>query len=123
MHGGAGKPAIGPGHRGASPAAIVGIARSQNQGRSSLSRSDGNKAELRAIKVDSKVGEGESLLQEKNYQRAFDYFRRMASGTDMELAAAGKAATTAGVQCRPEEAMPAARQHVTAAWSERPRCH
>ncbi|MEC7583672.1 MAG: hypothetical protein VYE77_05090 [Planctomycetota bacterium] len=56
-----------------------------------MSGAGADKAELRAIKINSKVGEGETLLQEKNYQNAYDYFRRMASGDDPALAAAGKA--------------------------------
>jgi TolA-binding protein len=56
-----------------------------------LAAAGGQSAEMVAIKVNSKVGEGESLVFEKDYVRASDYFRTLAQNTDASLAAAGKA--------------------------------
>jgi TolA-binding protein len=47
--------------------------------------------EMAAIKVNARVGEGESLIQEKSYDRAADFFRTLSQNDDMSLAAAGKA--------------------------------
>lgn len=47
--------------------------------------------EMAAIKVNSKVGEGESLVQEKDYARASEFFRTLAQNEDRSLSAAGKA--------------------------------
>lgn len=56
-----------------------------------MAASGGKTEELTSIKVNSKVGEGESLVHEKSYDRAADYFRTLAGSDDLSLAAAGKA--------------------------------
>ncbi|MEQ1631623.1 MAG: hypothetical protein ABL997_04565 [Planctomycetota bacterium] len=56
-----------------------------------LASTGGQSPEMAAIKVNAKVGEGESLVQEKDYARASDYFRTLAQNDDLSLAAAGKA--------------------------------
>ena len=56
-----------------------------------MAASGGKSDEMAAIKVNSKVGEGESLIQEKAYDRAAEFFRTLAQNEDPSLAAAGKA--------------------------------
>lgn len=47
--------------------------------------------ELRELRVNARVGEGETFLREKNFARALEFFRGLASGNDAALAAAGRA--------------------------------
>lgn len=56
-----------------------------------MAASGGKSEELAAIKVNSKVGEGESLVREKAYDRAAEFFRTLSQNDDLSLAAAGKA--------------------------------
>ncbi len=51
----------------------------------------GKSEELATLKVNSKVGEGESLVHEKAYDRAAEFFRTLSQSDDLSLAAAGKA--------------------------------
>ncbi|GAB4154725.1 MAG: hypothetical protein Fur0037_23290 [Planctomycetota bacterium] len=49
------------------------------------------KAELEAIRVDSKVGEGETYFAEKDYARALSFFSSLTTERNPVLAAAGQA--------------------------------
>lgn len=51
----------------------------------------GHDLSLKAIQVNARVGEGESLVSEKQYQRAVDFFRSLANNEDPSLVASGKA--------------------------------
>ncbi len=51
----------------------------------------GNSPAMAAIRINAKVGEGESLVAESQFDRAADYFRTLAQNDDASLAAAGKA--------------------------------
>jgi hypothetical protein len=48
-------------------------------------------AELQAIKVNARTGEGETFVRERNFPRALEYYRAMATGSDATLRAAGRA--------------------------------
>lgn len=74
----------------------AGDARSSFQAASSAADSalmspGGDEAELRALKTNAKVGEGETYIGEKDYARALEFFRRLAGAEEPELAAAGRA--------------------------------
>ncbi len=56
-----------------------------------LGASGGRDAELLALKINARVGEGETLINEKQYQRAIDFFHTLGSNEDPSLAASGKA--------------------------------
>ncbi|MGE3171135.1 MAG: tol-pal system YbgF family protein [Planctomycetota bacterium] len=56
-----------------------------------LAQAGGKGPEFEAIKINSKVGEGETLVREKEFQRAADYFRSLSQNPDPSLAASGKA--------------------------------
>ncbi len=62
-----------------------------NAADTAMAAAGGRSEELVAIKVNSKVGEGESLVQEKAYDRAADFSRTLSQNDDASLAAAGKA--------------------------------
>jgi hypothetical protein len=50
-----------------------------------------DKAELQRIKIESRVGEGETYLLEKEFKKAESFFRQLASSPDASLKAAGQA--------------------------------
>jgi hypothetical protein len=56
-----------------------------------LATAGASAAELRAIKVNARVGEGETLVKEKEYKRAGDFFRTLSQNEDASLAASGHA--------------------------------
>lgn len=58
---------------------------------SAMGTAGGDKAELVDLKVAAAVGQGETLIHEKELQRAADYFRNMAGQSDPASMAAGKA--------------------------------
>ncbi len=58
---------------------------------SAITTKSGSTAEMQQIKINSQVGEGETLIAEQDYRRAEDFFRTMSSDRDLALAAAGKA--------------------------------
>jgi hypothetical protein len=56
-----------------------------------LGTSGGGSPELKALKVNARVGEGETLVREKDYKRAGDFFRTLSQNEDPSLAASGHA--------------------------------
>ena len=48
-------------------------------------------AELRALKTEARVGEGETFLIEKDFAKAESFFRELAGGSDPQLVAVGNA--------------------------------
>lgn len=56
-----------------------------------LTTAKGNKSELQSIKTESRVGEGETYLLEKDFKKAESFFRQLASSPDKSLKAAGHA--------------------------------
>lgn len=74
---------------------------------SALSNSSDDDAELRALRQNAKVGEGESYIGEKQFARAVDFYRSLASQADFKAAAkAGEGAALflqAEANNKPEE--------------------
>ena len=73
-----------------------GDARSSFQSASSaadlaLGTPSGDDAELKQIKIQGRVGEGETFLAEKDFGRAAEFFRGLANSGQAELVAAGRA--------------------------------
>lgn len=58
---------------------------------SALQTPSADDAELRSIKVQARVGEGETFLGDKDYARAESFFKTMAASNQPELVAAGHA--------------------------------
>lgn len=56
-----------------------------------LATAKGGKSELQSIKTESRVGEGETYLLEKDYKKAESFFRQLATSPDESLIAAGHA--------------------------------
>jgi TolA-binding protein len=58
---------------------------------SALATAGPDEAELRRLRLLARVGEGETYLTEKQFQRAEQFFHALATGTDAELVASGYA--------------------------------
>ncbi len=58
---------------------------------SALGNPGADEAELKAIRTSARVGEGETYVSAKDYPRAIEFFRSLASGNNPELVAAAKA--------------------------------
>ena len=56
-----------------------------------LNQPSADDGELKSLKIQARVGEGESYLAEKDFAKAESFFRTLASGTQPELVAAGHA--------------------------------
>jgi len=56
-----------------------------------LTKATTDKEELQRIKIESRVGEGETYLMDKDYKKAESFFRKLAGDSDAALKAAGYA--------------------------------